>query len=53
MLQLLSFALHNNNPNLLSLDAFYDLKMRQNAFADGAPPGPRWRRSPYPRPGWI
>ena len=32
----LSFALHKNTPNLLSSDAFYGLKMCQNAFAAGA-----------------
>jgi len=29
----LSFALHSNEPNLLSADVFYELKMHQNAFA--------------------
>ena len=33
----LSFALQNNEPNLLSPDAFYDPKMHQNASADGGP----------------
>jgi len=38
----LLFALHSNEPNLLSPDAFYDLKMHKNEFVVGMCRGSCW-----------